>query len=256
MTKPSRDPSIHHEPHLQGQTFSADESEAKAAEAVRRAADKEHIDEQVSHSVWDEPALSTALNAHEPKDALTYANWLWQRRQETSIGKSWLVTIAVVLAAGPWSIVGTFITGFGNGAVSIIAITLVGPLTEEVMKTAAALWVVEKRPFLFTSRLQIMFCVMAAGLCFAVIENLLYLNVYISDPSREIVIWRWTVCVALHVGCTTISGIGLARIWKTTTNDLTPPQLSLGAPFLIAAVIIHSSYNIFAVILQNVLFSF
>lgn len=256
MPSPSRDPSIHHEPHLQEQNFTADESEAKAADAIQRAADKEHIDEQVSHSVWDEPALSTTLNAGEPKDALSYANWLRQRRQDTSVGKSWLVTLAVVLAAGPWSIVGTFITGFGSGAISIIAITLVGPLTEEVMKTAAALWVVEKRPFLFTSRLQIMCCVMAAGLCFAVIENLLYLNVYISDPSRELVIWRWTVCVALHVGCTSISGLGLARIWKTTTNNLTPPQLSLGAPFLIAAVIIHSSYNTFAVILQNVVSPF
>lgn len=138
----------------------------------------------------------------------------------------------------------------------MIALTIVGPLTEEVMKTAAVLWVVEKRPFLFRSPLQIMGCVVAAGLCFAVIENLLYLKVYVSDPSDELIRWRWTVCVALHVGCTTVAGIGVMRIWKTTMSNLTPPQLPLGAPFLVAAVVIHGSYNALAVLLEHVLFPF
>ena len=29
-------------------------------------------------------------------------------------------------------------------------------------------------------------------------------------------VWRWTVCVLLHVGCTTLSGIGLTRVWRVT----------------------------------------
>ena len=51
------------------------------------------------------------------------------------------------------------------------------------MKVAMATYVVEKRPYLFTSTAQIMFAGLAAGLSFASIENLLYLGVYIPHPT-------------------------------------------------------------------------
>jgi iron-sulfur cluster assembly accessory protein len=91
---------------------------------------------------------------------------------------------------------------------------------------------------------------MASGLWFAVIENGLYLNVYIQDPSLEIIIWRWTVCVLLHVGCTLVSGVGLSRVWEHTMSTRTRPKMSLAANWLIGAVVCHALYNSSAVLVS------
>jgi RsiW-degrading membrane proteinase PrsW (M82 family) len=117
------------------------------------------------------------------------------------------------------------------------------------MKAAAILWIVEKRPYLFRSKTQILTAAMASGLWFAVIENFLYLNVYIANPSPAIIAWRWSVCVLLHVGCTFLVGLGLSRVWEHTMTARTRPQLSIASKFLMAAVICHAAYNTLAVLI-------
>ena len=106
MGKPNSDPSLHHEPHLQGQ-FELDPSEAKSAARVDEAAARAGLDEHLEHSVWEETSLSPALN-EVPQGALTYANWLQLRISEMGVVKSWLITFLLALAAGPWSLLGTF----------------------------------------------------------------------------------------------------------------------------------------------------
>lgn len=128
-------------------------------------------------------------------------------------------------------------------------LTIAGPVTEELLKAALALWIVEKRPFRFQSSLQIAVCLIASGLVFAAVENVLYLVVYIDDPSRELIWWRWTVCVALHAGCSLIAGLGLIRIWRQTMETKSRPQLALGAPYMATAIVIHGVYNAFCVAL-------
>ena len=98
--------------------------------------------------------------------------------------------------------------------------------------------------------MQIVICALAGGLVFAVIENFLYLHVAIKNPPEWLIYWRWTVCVALHTGCSLIAGLGLMRIWADTTVNRVRPRLSLGSPLLLTAVIIHGCYNGFAVILS------
>ena len=124
------------------------------------------------------------------------------------------------------------------------------------MKIAAALYVVELKPYLFRSPVQILICVLAGGLVFSVLENLLYQYVYISDPTPELLRWRWTVCVALHVGCSCIAGLGLRRIWLTTWRCKTQPQIALAYPYIVIAVIVHGSYNGFATLLDMFNFQF
>lgn len=257
--KPSRDPGIEHEPHLRGAPFEPDPSEQAAARHLERSARGETVDDHVERSVWDEPALAPQLSGAAPPDALTYASWLDARRAETGWGRSWSVTLGTAASAGPLAVLGTLCGTWSLGAWSwfgIVSVTVLGPILEEMMKVALALWIVEKRPFLFRSRVQITACVLAGGFVFAAMENVLYLVVDASDPPPGLVQWRWTVCVAMHMICSAVAGLGLVRIWSGAMVTRSRPQLAAGAPFLIAAAVLHGAYNAVAVLLDAVSFRF
>jgi RsiW-degrading membrane proteinase PrsW (M82 family) len=133
--------------------------------------------------------------------------------------------------------------GGGGSFSGLLMLTVIGPVTEEIMKIAAALWVVERRPYLFKSIPQILLCAVAGGLAFAFIENLMYLNVYIPHHTPKLELWRWTVCVGLHSGCSFVAGVGLARIWDNAVRELRRPQLGLGMPWFFTAMVGHGLYN-------------
>ena len=249
MNGPNDDPSIDHEPHLRGGGFMPDPSEPAASRTVDEANYQQSDDDRVEHTVWDEPGLSHDLAGTQPSDSLTYASWLERRMAETSAGYSWFVAAIVAMAAGPWALIGAL--GWGGQSVSgIVMITVFGPVMEELMKVSAALWVVEKRPFLFRSRVQIGVCVLAGAFVFAAVENVLYLNVYMPEPSELLIRWRWTICVALHMGCSLIAGLGLMSIWRPTIENRTRPQMASGAPYMVTAIIIHGVYNGLTVLLS------
>ncbi len=253
MTTPNHDPSIEHEPFWQQDGFQADPSEGSAAEQLSRAARKETEDDRVEHTVWDETAWLANPAGTPPPDALTYARWLDKRIAETSGTRSWLMVALVALTAGPWAILGALLGG-GQTTVGVAVIVVFGPVLEEMMKVAIPLWLVEKRPFLFRSRVQIALCVLASGFVFSAVENVLYLHVYVAKPSNFLIQWRWSACVALHMGCSLIAGMGLMRIWAQVMARRTPPRLAAGSVYLIAAMGLHAAYNAFAVFLE--LFNF
>lgn len=249
----SGDP-VDQEPHFRDGPRAPDPSEHRAWKTLRRRGPVSE-GEAAENSVWDEPAHSAELSGGTPDGALTYETWLVKRRYSTSVARTWGVTVALALAAGPWAVLGSF-WGAGETPWGLLALIVFAPLVEETMKTAATTWVVEKRPFLFGSRVQIAVCCLGSGLAFAAIENLIYLNVYVPDPSPALVAWRWSVCMAMHAGCTFVAGLGLMRIWKRTMDHRTPPRLSLGAPCLVAAMAIHGAYNGAAILLEKTVLQF
>ncbi len=242
MSRHSRDQSIRSEPHLQDRKFESDASDLAAHSQLERERSQETVDELVERTVWDEPTLSSELAGRAGEDRLTYARWLAQRIAETSTRHSWLITLLIVVVSGPCGILGAM---FGNlgGASSLAMVIVVGPVTEEVMKIAAAMWVIEKRPYLFKSVWQILICAAAGGAAFGFIENLMYLYVYIPDHSPSLAAWRWTVCMGLHMNCSFVAGVGLARIWDNAIRNLHRPQLWLGLPWLFIAMVAHGIYN-------------
>jgi len=227
---------------MQGGGYQADPSEHRVPASTPRHGE-DATDAAAERSVWDEPAHAGGFAA-VPLDAITYATWLEAKRRQTSPAFTWWTTLWVALAAGPWAVLGTLLNASSN--LPVVMIVLVGPLTEEVMKIAAAAWVVETRPHWFGNRWQIALCALAGGLAFAAIENVLYLRVYIPDPSPGLVLWRWTVCVALHVGCSFLAGLGLIRVWSSAWRDAKRPDISLAFRYLVAAVIVHGLYNALA----------
>jgi len=251
VSEPSIDPSIENEPHLQRRHFEADPSEQAARRNLRaERTDRNTLDERVEHGVWDEPGLSRELSGGAPAWGITYRDWLARRRGETSRSETWAVTIAVAALAGPWAVLGVFLSRVAgvNVYVGGLYAILLAPVIEETMKVAGTLYIVEKKPYFFRSAAQIILCALAGGFAFACIENVLYLVVYIRNPGAGIILWRLTVCTAVHVGCSTVAGLGLVRVWRRIWERRERPDLTLGFPYMVTAVVIHGVYNALAMV--------
>ncbi|HPN85164.1 MAG TPA: PrsW family glutamic-type intramembrane protease, partial [Victivallales bacterium] len=232
--------SIEFEPQLKGD-FRADSSEDKADEILSHR--KNNPDQAVEHSVWDEPGLSPELTNKSDSEKLTYSTWLNEKIATTAEDKTWLNTLFLVLFSGIWAIFGVFIlTLQGQGSFGLMAVLIIGPILEEILKISSALVTVEKKPYLFKSPFQIFVCCAMSGLFFAFTENLLYLHVYVSEPSERLVLWRWTICMLLHSGCASVSSIGLIKVWRETIALKKKADLGIVTKYVTVACVIHGLY--------------
>jgi hypothetical protein len=206
-------------------------------------------------SVWNEPTMAGRVASDGGEAVASFARWLAEGRSRFGLARSWLATLGLGLAAGPLAVISAF-WGAGQTLISVLAITVFGPLVEELGKIMAALVTVERRPFVFRNPWQILFCCVAGGAVFAVIENLLYLHVRAGTPSPELIYWRWTVCTGLHIGCSLIAGWGVVRVWQDVWRRQGPAQVEVGYPYWITAIVIHGAYNAFALIFESLLSPF
>jgi RsiW-degrading membrane proteinase PrsW (M82 family) len=204
------------------------------------------------HSVSNEPWAAAASVGQAPGNA--YRQWWEEQAQQAHPLRSWLLTVLLSLLAGPLAVVTTFLESFSDQSglwlIFPLVPVIVAPVVEEASKVAVALLILDSRPYWFRSAVQILACAMGGGLGFAVIENLLYLNIYIPDPSEEIIRWRWTVCVALHVTCSTLVGVGLVRAWQEAWAQGRKPEITAILPWYGVASVLHGLYNLMAMILQ------
>ena len=246
MTDP-HDPSIRGEPHLQGK-FELDPSEAKAAE---RLAGEQAADEgsgPPDDSIWDEPALSPDLApARDGTKNHSYANWLQERRARFSDAASWGVTLAIVLATGPWAILAAITREFSAGFSGVVAVVIIAPIVEELMKVSLPLMIVETRPYLFSSRLQILLAAIAGGAAFGLLENLIYFHFYFPGMTADQQLIRWIACLPAHTLWSLIAGIGVARMWLHCMENSRRPDMTVAAPWLITAMVLHGLFNLGAV---------
>jgi hypothetical protein len=241
---------IENEPQYLAEEFSGDPAEEKAAHLLALERKRMTEADAVEHTVWSEPALSSQLAGQPDDEQLTYQRWLLGNVRKTTWAKSYAAVLMIALAAGPWGILGA-IASAGASSWAYLMMIVFGPVAEEVAKVAAALWVVEKRPFLFRSRSQILLCAACGGLAFAAIENILYTHVYYPVHTIQFVAFRWTVCVGLHVSCSLVAGLGLVRIWDNAIRNQHRPQLALGVPWLVIAMVGHGLYNLLALLAQT-----
>ena len=239
----SDDPSVFDEPWMRANTQRFESNEHDSVAGLRMAAGEGDPE----NSVWDEPGLSRELAGDTPQGAVTWVNWYRSQAAQTTALTTWGVTLVIALCSGVCAIFGAIFLQLGTSN-HFLMVVVVAPITEEIMKIALAVWVCEKRPWLFSSPTQILICGLASGLVFAAIENVLYLTFGASTPG--LFLWRWTVCVLLHVTCSLIASIGVARVWTEFQRQERMPRLVDGSFWIVAAMLLHGTYNFAAVMLD------
>jgi RsiW-degrading membrane proteinase PrsW (M82 family) len=191
--------------------------------------------ERLEHSVWEEPHLPP----RHPGAQTPYARAYSEKIHTTTSLSSWGTTLGAALVGGPLGVLGAFLYGFGP-----LGPFVWGPTAEEVLKIGAIAMVVETRPYLIRHGYQIVIAAALSAFAFAVIENLLYLNVYLPEHSELLAGWRWNFASLLHVSASLVASLGLVKIWRDSRTDLTRPQFTRALGYLIAAIIIHGGYNV------------
>ncbi|MFO7901358.1 MAG: PrsW family glutamic-type intramembrane protease [Pirellulaceae bacterium] len=177
-----------------------------------------------------------------------------------------LVELFVVAAGSLLAVPGVFAGMFINRT-SFLGPIVAGPLMEEILKPAGIVILLTRRPYLKLKGIVGILAGAFSGLTFAAIENLIYLEIYVPEHDRRYVVWRWTVCVGVHVICSAVVGYGLARgSGLRAARDaeefrLLPAHLLdqprersgvfQGPSFicLLIAVVLHGAYNLAAFLL-------
>lgn len=250
--KPDHDPSVFREPHMPGTPLDLASGDRLDEEPVRAGPDGVADAES---SARDEPSL--AWRADGMKDIAGYADHLAERERETSSATRALVFAGLVVVAGPAAILCALWSSLGlGGGLGYMAVTVTGPVVEEMAKVAVVLWLVERRPWLlgasglWPGTAAIIATGLAGGILFGAIENAIYLTVYFPDSGEELALWRWAVTMPMHALCSTVAAVGVARAWRRVMSARVPARISDAFPWIVAAILIHGFYNAFAVLLS------
>lgn len=157
----------------------------------------------------------------------------------------WALALAVV--GGALGVVGAGIEELRAGGGLVLAF-ISAPLVEEALKPSGIYIGLVRWPWLMRGRLYTAVLTAIAGLTFGVIESLVYVYVYVSDPPAWFVTYRFTVNVGVHAGSSFLMGLGLNQglvAWARGQGPLPKGSRNL----YLAAVGVHSAYNAAVVVL-------
>ncbi|MBI1304236.1 MAG: PrsW family intramembrane metalloprotease [Phycisphaera sp.] len=281
---PDHDPSVYREPHMRARPIDLGCADRLEEEPARAGAYDAAPDELAETSVRDEPSLG--WRASELTGVAGYADLLAERERATPTILRALVFVGLVLVAGPAAILGALWSSIGaGGGLGYLAVTVTGPVVEEMAKVAVVLWVVERKPWLIGEGLigkgligkgligkgligkgligkgligrgllggsaSIVATGLAGGVLFGAIENLIYLRVYFPDAGEGLAAWRWGITMPMHALCSTIAAVGVARMWRGVMRARRPARIADAFPWIVAAIVVHGAYNAFAVTLS------
>lgn len=154
----------------------------------------------------------------------------------------WLVLAPLIaMLGGLFGIIGAFYTELLHG--SFLMAFVGAPMIEEALKPSGVYLLLIKWPAVLRSRLYTAFLAALSGIAFALIEDLIYLNIYYPAHSAQLALWRYTVCVAGHALFSFVAGFGINRkLVAAAQGEI--KFLSFDKRFFIVAMILHSLYNI------------
>ncbi|HWH31842.1 MAG TPA: PrsW family glutamic-type intramembrane protease [Egibacteraceae bacterium] len=154
------------------------------------------------------------------------------------------------LLSGPFALLAAMYENTMAGVAAVLLLAAVAPAIEETVKIAGAAYVAEQRPWLVPTALVLPVVGLVSGLVFATVENWWYLTVLVPDPPRDLVAWRWVFGPLVHGTGSFTAGIGVAVMWRRARESGHRPSFSDAQPWLVAAVVWHGAYNVFAVLLE------
>jgi RsiW-degrading membrane proteinase PrsW (M82 family) len=164
------------------------------------------------------------------------------------VAKKWhLLALLLALAGGVFGIFGALYNEFLHG--SILVAYVGAPIIEESLKPSGLYLMLAKWPRALRNQWYTALLSAVAGVAFAIVENLFYLNIYIRHPNSELILWRYTVCIGLHAVCSFIFGLAINKRLLASVIGETG-FLSYGKRFIFTAIALHSAYNIAVTVLQ------
>ena len=161
----------------------------------------------------------------------------------------WRVLAPVIAAAGGiLGVLGAIIQEFSQA--SLLVAFVAAPMIEEVMKPCGVYLLLVRWPKVLTSRLYTAFLAALGGLSFAVVENIIYLQFYFPEHTQTLVLFRYSACLTTHVVCSFILGFGInQKLLASVRGEI--PFLKGNKKFFFIPMIIHSLFNIMAVLLES-----
>jgi hypothetical protein len=157
--------------------------------------------------------------------------------------KKSLLPLWYAILGGFFASVGAFIEEGARN--SLFIFVLIGPLIEEILKPMGVIILLESKPSYIYSKLQILWLCIVGALIFSFLENLIYIWWYASSClSLRLIVFRYTVCIVVHLFSTSILSLGLMREFIRVKEKGARFELENTLPFIVGAVIFHGGYNL------------
>lgn len=246
---PSHDSDIRNEPHLRhrlNEPVLDPAIDAPLGFDSQARQFSTHSEEDIDHSVWDEPSLVPDVAAAVPKSALTYGNWLSQRRESWTEFNAWTLTLGVVVLSFPMAILAAIInwtTGNVLMVTDVFVACIAGPMLQEICKIAIPLWIVEKRPYFFTTWFQFFIFALTTATVFSAVSNF-FIGLVFQEITMSVFIFQWVGVLGLNLVTAAISSYGLETIWRNSINNERPPKLDDGYPYFATAIGLHIAFAV------------
>jgi RsiW-degrading membrane proteinase PrsW (M82 family) len=148
---------------------------------------------------------------------------------------------AIALLGGVFGIIGAFFAEIRYASLLLVYIGV--PVIEESLKPCGVYLLLAKWPHALRSRLYTAFLSALGGVAFAVIENIVYLTVYIPDAGADLILWRYTVGLGVHTAASFIFGFGINQELLDSVNGIRK-FLTTGKRYFFTAIALHAVYNI------------
>lgn len=150
--------------------------------------------------------------------------------------------LPLILASGLFGVISALLSQSGFLVLGPLSTILVAPISEEILKIAVPIMILEHRTKSIGNRSDLLHLAAGSGLVFAIAENLLYMVGYSLSPGA--LAWRWIACTGMHVGASSLAGIGLMRAYDQASRTSQSPRYITEWPWLLAAIAIHFAFNL------------
>ena len=161
--------------------------------------------------------------------------------------RHYLLAVGFALLGGFLGILGAFVAE-ARSTVPFALAFIGAPVVEEIVKPIGIYIFLIRWPGIILKQRYIAVLAALSGLCFGLLESLVYVTIYVPDHSREFFIYRFTVTVLLHMAASFIAGLGInARLIDWANGEAAFPRRAAYA--FGTAIGLHAAFNTTVVVL-------